>query len=341
LSPTANIPFLQSRLLDWFAANKRKLPWRGQNNVYYTLVSEFMLQQTQVKTVIPYFFRFIGRYPTITELAAASADDLVKLWEGLGYYNRVHNLYKTAIIVNSDYKGIIPDNYEAIIELPGIGPYIAAAILSIGYNQPFAVVDGNVKRVLSRLFEISDPVNDSKFYKVFQEKADQLLAPDQPGEFNEALMELGATICRPGTPDCHQCPLSAHCRAYRHDTVANFPFRKRKARRQVVHKTVYVRNCNNGWQSYVRVRHDQRFLRGLTEIQLFAEPLAGLEVEKLHRHAVTHDYTHFREVVSIAVVKKLKTAKHLKTQTIDQNFIDKNALTGVSHKLIAFIRQIG
>jgi len=203
----------RKRLLDWYAAHHRILPWRKTRDPYAVWVSEVMLQQTQVGTVIAYYERFMDRFADVAGLARADLQAVLKIWEGLGYYARARNLHRAAAVVCARHGGQVPDTWDQIRALPGVGPYIAAAVLSIAYHRPLAVVDGNVKRILARLFRIDAPVNVSSAAPVFQRKADELLERRQPGAFNQAMMELGAVVCRPRNPDCSHCPVSAHCRS--------------------------------------------------------------------------------------------------------------------------------
>ncbi len=188
-----------------------------------------MLQQTQVATVVPYYQRFMATFPQIAALAAADPQQVLKHWEGLGYYSRARNLQKAAQRIMSVHGGRFPETFDEVRALPGIGDYIASAVTSIAFGQPHAVVDGNVKRVLARLFEISHPVNRSDAHRVFKARAESLLDRKDPATFNQAIMELGALACRPGQPRCRRCPVSDHCEAFKNGTTADFPKRQRKA----------------------------------------------------------------------------------------------------------------
>ncbi len=187
-----------------------------------------MLQQTKVETVIPYYQRFMARFPSVLDLAAADLQSVLKLWEGLGYYARARNLHRAAGQVAATHRGVLPGDHGALLNLPGIGPYIAAAVMSIAFGRPYAVVDGNVKRVLSRLFMVDAPVNRHDAYAVFERKAKTLLDPEDPGLFNQAVMELGALVCHPRQPRCVTCPVAAHCRARQAGRVEAYPRRIRK-----------------------------------------------------------------------------------------------------------------
>lgn len=215
-----------SKLLNWYRLYKRDMPWRGITDPYRIWISEVMLQQTQVNKVVGYYEDFIKKFPEIKTLASASLQDVLKVWEGLGYYARARNLHKAAQLIVNDFNREIPKDYTTFRSLPGVGNYSAAAVLSIAFNQPYAAVDGNIKRVLSRLFLMTNPVNDSSSTKAFQEKADLLLNRDEPGSFNQAMMELGATLCRPQSPTCVVCPVNEFCRAFKEGLQTVYPVRK-------------------------------------------------------------------------------------------------------------------
>jgi len=210
-------------LLTWFKIHQREMPWRGIDDPYKIWVSEVMLQQTQVKKVVDYYLRFITRFPDIKQLASASLQDVLKVWEGLGYYARARNFHKAAKIVVDVYNGEIPSEYTEFRKLPGVGDYSAAAVLSIAFDAPYAAVDGNIKRVLARLFLMEAPINDSSSQKLFQQQADELLDHEKPSQYNQAMMELGATVCRPQSPTCLVCPVSMYCCAFQTASQDEFP----------------------------------------------------------------------------------------------------------------------
>ncbi len=216
----------QESLLKWFEEHQRKLPWRGVQDPYLIWVSEVMLQQTQVIKVIDYYQKFIERFPNVQQLAAAPLQDVLKVWEGLGYYARARNLHKAAVTVITELDGEIPKEYDTFRKLSGVGDYSAAAVLSIAFDQPYAAVDGNIKRVLSRLYQLEAPVNDASSTKVFQQHADELLDRQRPGLFNQAMMELGATICRPQSPTCLVCPVKTYCEVFHKSSQSEYPKRR-------------------------------------------------------------------------------------------------------------------
>lgn len=220
-----NITLFQKKLTFWYTGNHRKLPWREDVNPYHIWISEVMLQQTQVKTALPYFFNFVEKFPTIQALAAADLETVLKMWEGLGYYARARNFHKAANIVSKEFNGHIPENFQDFIKLPGVGDYIGSAVQSIVFNHPLAVVDGNVKRVLARVFCLDHPVNASSSHSFFKPFAQQLLDKTDPGTFNQAVMELGALVCTPQKTQCSQCPVSELCQSFQSDRVDQYPQR--------------------------------------------------------------------------------------------------------------------
>lgn len=210
-------------LHDWFRVHQRQLPWRETKNPYFIWISEVMLQQTQVKKVLGYYENFIRQFPTIQSLARTDLQDVLKAWEGMGYYARARNLHKASQIIINEMHGIIPADYETFRKLPGAGDYISAAVLSLAFDKPYAVVDGNVKRVIARLLRINAPINTASAQKIFREKADMLLDQRQAGAFNQAMMELGALICRPQNPSCLACPVADLCETFKANEQARFP----------------------------------------------------------------------------------------------------------------------
>lgn len=204
------------------------MPWRETDDPYRIWISEVMLQQTRVDQAWPYYERFTDAFPTVEALADADLDDVLRLWEGLGYYSRARNLHRAAQRVVTEYDGRVPDTEDAIRTLPGVGPYTAAAVLSIAYGRPLAVLDGNVIRVLTRVFAVADDVTSSRTRRHLQALADALLPAEQPARFNEAMMELGATVCSPSSPACPTCPLGEVCAAYAAGEPERYPVSKKK-----------------------------------------------------------------------------------------------------------------
>jgi A/G-specific adenine glycosylase len=208
------------KLLDWFDENKREMPWRKSEDPYHIWVSEVMLQQTRVDQARPYFDRFIDRFPTIFDLAEAPQQEVLKVWEGLGYYSRARNLHHAAQTVVEKYNGELPDQYEEISELKGVGPYTAAAVLSIAFNKPHAAVDGNIIRVLSRYYGIEKDIRSTTTRRQIQELADELIDRDRPGDFNQALMDFGAMVCTARDPYCLLCPMREFCKAFHDNPIS-------------------------------------------------------------------------------------------------------------------------
>lgn len=221
--------YFTRKLLDWNAKhNRREMPWKGEKDPYKIWLSEIILQQTRVEQGWAYYLKFITQFPHVADLANAPEDKVFKLWEGLGYYSRCRNLIASAKIIHTQYKGVFPDNYEAILQLKGVGTYTAAAIASFAYNQPYAVVDGNVLRVLSRYFGIETPIDSAKGKTVYASLATELLPPKKAGLYNQALMDFGATVCKPQSPLCEECLLQKHCVAFIQNKTAILPVKEKK-----------------------------------------------------------------------------------------------------------------
>ncbi len=272
-----------------------------------------MLQQTQVKKVLAYYQKFVSRFPDVESLARAGLQDLLKAWEGLGYYARARNLHKAAQVVVQELESEIPADYATFRKLPGVGEYIAAAVQSIAFNRPYAVVDGNVKRVLARLFLIDAPINQSASTKIFQEKADRLLDHTVPGIFNQAMMELGATVCRPQSPTCIVCPANTLCRAFQTARQEEFPIRQKSKPLPEYHIVAGV--IRKGDQILITQRKPEGLLGGLWEF-----PGGKIQVKETAEQAcvraireetnllvepteyltrVKHAYTHFKIVMDV------------------------------------------
>jgi A/G-specific adenine glycosylase len=221
---------MSRRLLTWFDAHKRDLPWRKAYNPYEVWISEIMLQQTQVKTMLPYYRRWMERFPDIPSVAEASEGEILKHWEGLGYYSRALNIRKTARVLMHELDGAFPREHRTLLKLPGIGPYTAGAIMSLAFNEPYAVVDGNVERVFARVFDLSRPVKEKESRDFIWQTARNLIPEGRARELNQALMELGALVCLPKNPLCPHCPLTGFCESRRRGTVHLRPVpAKRKA----------------------------------------------------------------------------------------------------------------
>ncbi|WP_428327491.1 A/G-specific adenine glycosylase [Mucilaginibacter sp.] len=219
-----------NELVQWYQKNKRDLPWRKTYDAYVIWLSEIILQQTRVEQGMPYFNRFVEKYPTVSSFAAADEDDILKLWQGLGYYSRGRNMLKTARMVQEVYDGRFPQSYEQLIKLKGIGEYTAAAISSFSANEARAVVDGNVYRVIARYFGIDEPINSTKGKKMFQQTANELLNTQNPGLHNQAMMEFGAMLCKPKNPACGICPVRQGCYAFLNNAINSLPVKLNKVK---------------------------------------------------------------------------------------------------------------
>ena len=259
-----NLSELTAPLLLWYDAHKRTLPWREEVAPYRTWVSEIMLQQTRVSAVIPYFERFMAELPTVEALAKVPEERLFKLWEGLGYYSRARNLQKAAKVVCEQYGGELPRSATELEKLPGIGAYTAAAIASINFGEPIAAVDGNLLRVAARVSGCADDVTDAKVRREFGRRLDAVIDRERPGTYNQAMMDLGATVCLPnGAPLCETCPARGFCEAYRQGLTEILPVRGTKKQRRAEERTVLL--IKRGGAIAVRQRPDTGLLAKLTE----------------------------------------------------------------------------
>ena len=235
--------YFQTKLLFWHTTiNNRVLPWKEEKNVYFIWLSEIILQQTRAAQGLKYYERFVKTYPTIQDLANAPLEEVYKLWEGLGYYNRCRNLHVSAKKIASELNGEFPKTYESIIELKGVGSYTASAIASFAYNLPHAVVDGNVFRVLSRFFGIKEPTDSAKGKKLFEKVAADCLAKNSSAIYNQAIMDFGATVCKPKNPLCTTCVLKRKCFAYQNEEVASLPFKEKKVKQRSRWFVYYILN---------------------------------------------------------------------------------------------------
>ncbi|MCM1026646.1 MAG: A/G-specific adenine glycosylase [Roseburia sp.] len=261
---TLRLAGIPKPLLEWYDRSRRILPWREEPSPYRVWVSEIMLQQTRVEAVKPYFKRFMEALPDIRALAEADEERLLKLWEGLGYYNRARNLQKAAVRIQEDYGGEMPSEYEELLKLPGIGSYTAGAISSIAYGKKHPAVDGNVLRVLSRIREDERPITDGKVKTAVEEELSEVMPSDRPGDFNQAMMEIGACVCLPnGAPLCGGCPLTSLCLACARGTQADFPKKEGKKERKILEKTILVIRDRD--RTVIRRRAEKGLLAGMYE----------------------------------------------------------------------------
>ena len=217
-------------LINWYSVYKRNLPWRNTKNPYLIWLSEIILQQTQIKQGLPYYEAFVSKFPTVNTLANAKESEVLKLWQGLGYYSRARNLHFSAKYISNELQGKFPETYKELLSLKGVGDYTASAIASICYNEPTAVVDGNVYRVLSRYFNIDTPINSTKGIKEFKTLAQQLLPKTNVGDYNQTITEFGAVQCKPANPNCNECPLQSSCKAFELDKINALPVKLKKTK---------------------------------------------------------------------------------------------------------------
>lgn len=260
------VGFVQS-LLQWYDHNKRDLPWRKQPTPYTTLVSEIMLQQTRVEAVLPLYLRFIERFPTVQDLAAASQDEVLTYWQGLGYYSRARRLHQAAQVIVTEHDGIIPREQNLLRTLPGIGDYTCGAILSMAYGKPHMAIDGNLLRIGSRLFLVYEPINKASAKRLIQEEYEVILPKERPGDFNQALMDLGSAICLPKNPRCSICPIHNYCQAFLQGQASELP-RKDAAKPPIqVHIRLYLVESNSS--ILLRQRQSGGFLQGMWELPWF------------------------------------------------------------------------
>ena len=351
------IQSLRKALIDWYLVNQRDLPWRKSSTPYPIWVSEVMLQQTQVATVLPYYHEFLKRFPNLQKLARADLQEVLKAWEGMGYYARARNLHRAAGVVIDQHQGNIPRNWQNFRKLPGVGDYIAAAVLSIAFNQPYSVVDGNVKRVLSRLFVMKQPVNHSPSKKIFQQAAANLLDTLEPGTFNQALMELGATVCKPRNPLCRTCPVETWCLAYQSDRISEFPRKLKKPAAPLYPIAVGVVFKNN--RVLITRRKPEGLLGGLWEFpggkikkretgktactrEIKEEVNLEVKVDS-HLCRVKHAYTHFKIQMDVFccsyISGRVKLDGPVDHRWIRLNQLEDYPLPKANHKFLAKLRQ--
>jgi A/G-specific adenine glycosylase len=345
-------PDFRSSLLEWYASNHRKLPWRRTSDPYEIWISEVMLQQTQVTKVLEYYHPFIARFPDVFHLARADEQEVLKYWELLGYYSRARNLHKAARLVVEKFGGVIPQDCHDFRSLPGVGDYIAAAVLSIAYQRPYAVLDGNVKRVMSRLFLLKEPVNDSKAINGFRKKVDLLLAKNKAGQFNQAMMELGAVVCKPHNPSCPECPVKSYCGAFQSGLQNKFPVRIPQKVIPQYRISVGIVFKNN--KVLITRRKDEGLLGGLWEFpggkvtpaensyqacirEIKEEVNLAVEIKKFFT-TIKHAYTHFKIVMDVYICRyksgrvKLRSAQDFRWINIVE--IEKFPFPGANHKFI-------
>ena len=276
-------------LVKWYRDNKRILPWRDKDNAYYTWVSEIMLQQTRVEAVKPYFQRFITELPDIQSLAECPEEKLLKLWEGLGYYNRVRNMQEAAKTVKDEYNGRLPEDYQALLSLKGIGSYTAGAIASIAYGEKVPAVDGNVLRVISRITESTEDISRQSVRRKIEQQVSQIMPSDCPGDFNQALMDLGSSICIPnGEPFCENCPWESICKAHKYGQETDFPVKAKKKQRKIEKKAVFLIEVSD--KIILHKRPEKGLLSGLWELPNLDGELSAKELSEQMKKWEIGDY---------------------------------------------------
>lgn len=255
------------KLIEWYRVNKRNLPWRLTKQPYKIWVSEIILQQTRIEQGKKYYYAFLEKYPNISELAKTNDDELLKVWEGLGYYSRALNMLKASRVVLNNYKGIFPSNYDDLIKLPGIGDYTASAISSICNNEVQPVVDGNVFRFLSRMFKIDLPIDKLKTKTYFKKLGFKLIDEVNPGDFNQAMMDYGSMVCRPKKFQCHKCLFSSNCKAFNSNTVMLYPFKEKRIK--IKHRFLnYIFIITNDRKTLIKKRNGNGIWKNLYEFPL-------------------------------------------------------------------------
>jgi A/G-specific adenine glycosylase len=321
-------------LLAWYDLNARKLPWRGSRDPYVIWVSEIIFQQTRIEQGMDYFLRFIERFPTLDSLARADQDTVLRFWQGLGYYSRARNLLFTARQVMDELGGEFPRQFESIRNLKGIGDYTASCIASICFGQPHAAVDGNVYRVLSRIYADKTPVDTQKGRIHFKSLAQQLIHPGRPGDFNEAMMDLGATVCKPRTPACHSCPVSHLCRAYETGNQTGFPVKGPSLKRSGSVLNYFLVRSKN--QLFIQRRQGKGIWEGLYELplvsgemqsgqlvaeyrELYGQELISIEEIQRVRHILSHTELDIRFYSAVPASGDTPSSEKLLPVTVEQS----------------------
>ena len=279
---TSQPSFLASALLAWYPRHQRDLPWRHTRDPYAIWLSEVILQQTRVAQGLPYYQSFLAAYPTVQDMAAAPEAEVLRYWQGLGYYSRARNMHHTAQQVVADYAGKFPGTYAELLKLRGVGPYTAAAIASFAFDEAVAVLDGNVYRVLARVFGLHSDIAAPSSRKEFQAVADQHIPASTPADFNQAIMEFGAIQCTPAKPDCLFCPMQLSCWAFQHGQVALLPVKSKAKPSRTRYFHYFV--LRHGEQTYLRERREKDIWQGLYDFALAETAVLELPTSELQRH---------------------------------------------------------
>ena len=324
---------IQDQLLSWFSEHQRDLPWRQTYDPYQVWISEIMLQQTQVKTALPYFDRWMKTLPTIQNVAAAEEDTILKLWEGLGYYSRARNIHKAAHMIMKEHGGIFPNEYEKIRALPGIGPYTAGAISSIAFNQDRPIVDGNIIRLIARLLDYRE--NTRTNVKPFWEWAEKLISKGEARNFNQAMMEFGALACTPQSPSCATCPLQLECKAYKAGTVSDIPNRGSKQEKVPIQVAIAViTDPQNANKFFIQKRQHGGLMGGLWEF-----PGGKCKEGETPKKALKREI-HEELGISLKNIKPMKRIKHAYTKfVVDLHCFKAEVNEGIINPKVAIDHQ--
>ncbi len=305
--------FFIENLIGWYHEHRRSLPWRETKNPYFIWLSEIILQQTRVEQGLPYYLHFIEKYPTVDALAMATEDEVMKSWEGLGYYSRARNLHATARVISSR-GGVFPNQYEGLLQLKGIGDYTASAIASFAFNRPVPVVDGNVLRLVSRYFGKQDDIHRSTTKREFKKLLEKYIVDVNPADFNNGIMEFGALQCVAKKPNCSACPLQKHCWAYQHDQVEFLPYSSKKIRKKKEYLHYFLQERDSQW---IRKRGSDGIWGGLYELPGIATSDVEFTPEKDEVPGISFG----------AVVKTKSITHHLTHRTLLLNFWSVEELT--------------
>lgn len=332
-----NKQFFTKQLLKWATTIDRPMPWKGEKNPYFIWLSEIILQQTRVEQGLPYFLKFKEKYPTVFDLAKAPEDEVMKLWEGLGYYSRARNLHFTAKHIAENLEGKFPTSLEEILKLKGVGVYTAAAIASFAYDLPHAVVDGNVYRVLSRYFGIKTPIDSTEGKKEFAQLADTLLEQKSPAKYNQAIMDFGAIQCTPKLAACKNCFLKKNCFAFQEGNVYDYPVKSKKIKKQTRHFNYLVLNSNG--HVWLQKRTQKDIWRDLYEFPLI-ETATLLKKDILSQGEIwqeligdfTYEIKHISTPFRQQLTHRTIIATFLEIDLPDDFFIKKNTYMKVDRK---------
>ena len=343
--------FPHTSLSSWFKKQKRSLPWRETSDPYAIWVSEVMLQQTQVKTVIPYFLRWMKRFPTLKDLATADTEEVIKLWEGLGYYSRARNLQKGAQQILKDFQGIFPQDDQKLLSIKGIGPYTKGAIQSFAFKMKSSLVDGNVKRVISRFFAIEKDFSVPKNHRQLEQLMQSLLPDYEPWIFNEALMELGALICSPKQAQCSACPLHTSCLAHQNNLVDRLPLKVQRAKRVLLNRLVLIYYCNGRYLVEKKTKGVMQDLYEFPYLELKSPKSLSssldayldsqqIEVkEVLWLQSVTHGFTHHHVTLYPVWISIYKPTTPLETSWLSEEELKTKPFSSGHRKVLSFLTK--